>query len=384
MIEKKFRVFLFIFIIIILFLPAVISNINKVSYKKANIKNQTASVLKEINKEEDMKVEHIKMPDEVRALYMTSFIASEPKMRQKIHNIINETNINAIVIDIKDYTGKIAFKSLDEKLLSYGSSENRIKDIRDFLNSLHQDGIYTIARIAVFQDPFFANKYKESAVKDKNGNIWKDRKGLSWVDPNSKEYWQYIVLLGKDTAKMGFDELNFDYIRYPSDGNMQNIVYPYSATTTKSKVLKEFFSFLHSSFKDTGIKISADIFGMTTTARDDMGIGQLLENTLPFFDAVSPMIYPSHYPKNFQGFENPAKHPYEVITYAMSEAVNRAVLASSTPKIYRPWIQDFDLGADYGEKEVRDQIRALSDLGIKSYMIWAPSNVYTVSALDKE
>ncbi len=382
MTEKNLKIFIFILIILIFISPAFISNFNKVSYKKINNKNQRATVLKDDKKEAE--VAHIKMPDEVKALYMTSFIASEPKLRQRIHNIINDTNINALVIDVKDYTGKIAFQSENQELLDYGSGENRIKDLKDFLDSLHKDGIYTIARIAVFQDPFFANKYKETAVKDKNGNIWKDRKGLSWIDPNSKEYWKYIVLVGKETAKIGFDELNFDYIRYPSDGNMKNIVYTYSATTTKSKVLKDFFSFLHSSFKDTETKISADIFGMTTTVKDDMGIGQVLENTLPFFDAISPMIYPSHYPVNFIGFKNPAEHPYEVIRYAMSEAVNRAVIASSTAKIYRPWIQDFDLGADYGEKEVREQIKALSELGINSYMIWAPSNVYTVSALDKQ
>lgn len=379
--DRYIKLLIFVFVLFLLSIPAIVSNFNKVSYKKMRQKNLSAA-LKE--KEVLPPVTHIKMPENVKALYMTSFVASEPKLREKIHNLIKETNINSVVIDVKDYTGKISFDPNNDKLKNIGSVEVRVKDMREFLETLHKDGIYTIARIAVFQDPFFANKYPHVAVKDTKGLVWKDRKGLSWVDVGSKEYWDYIVLIGKETYNIGFDELNFDYIRFPSDGNMKDIVYPYSATTSKPIVLKNFFSFLHQSFKDSGVKISADIFGMTTNSKDDMGIGQVLENTIPFFDAVAPMIYPSHYPATFQGFKNPAEHPYEIITYAMKEGVDRAINASSSVKIFRPWIQDFDLGANYGEKEVREQIRALSELGINSYMIWSPSNVYTKEALDKE
>lgn len=375
--SKIFVLFLFAFILI---LPFILSSLSSVSYKKIENHKLRALVLKD---QKSKKIAtHIDMPKNVKALYMTSFVASEKKMRERIHQTLNETELNSLVIDVKDYTGKISFDVLDEDLKKVGGVDVRVSDLRDFLEDLHKDNIYTIARIAVFQDPFYVKYKPESAVKDLSGNVWKDRKGISWVDPNDREYWDYIVKIGKASYEAGFDELNFDYIRYPSDGDMKNISYPYSGDTLKPLVLKDFFSHLKESFKDSGVKISADIFGMTTTARDDMGIGQILENTIPFFEAVSPMIYPSHYSTNFQGFKNPAEHPYEVISYVMKEAVNRAVLASSSPSVYRPWIQDFDLGASYGEKEVRAQIKALSDLGINSYMVWSPSNVYTKEAFD--
>lgn len=385
MIISKYKFFIFIFITVLLSSPALLTNLNKLEYKKVKKGNLKANVLdkKQISGT-DIPIVHIKMPEKVKALYMTSFVAGDIKLRSKIQKILKETEANSLVIDVKDYTGQISFEVYDKNISDFGSVDIRVKDMRNFLNELHKDGVYTIARIAVFQDPFYVKKRPESAVKDLKGNIWKDRKGISWVDPNNKEYWKYIVDIGKEAYNAGFDELNFDYIRYPSDGDMKNISYPYSSTTSKSLVLKNFFSYLRESFKDSDVKISADIFGMTTNARGDMGIGQILENTLPFFDAVSPMIYPSHYPTNFQGFKNPAQYPYEVITYAMREAVDRAILASTSPSIYRPWIQDFDLGANYGEKEVRAQIKALSDLGIHSYMIWSPSNIYTTEALDFE
>ena len=350
----------------------------KTSYKNEDNLASLPNIKKE---KKEKQVFHINTPTEVRAIYMTSFVAGEKKMREKLIDSISSTTINAVVIDVKDYTGKIAFDIRDKNLEDFGSEEIRVFDMRDFLFSLGEKNIYRIARVAVFQDPFFVKKRPDLAVKDLKGQVWKDRKGLSWIDPASREYWDYMVILAKESYNAGFDEINFDYIRYPSDGNMSDISYPFSGQRKRADVLKDFFSYLNDNLRKQNIKISADIFGMTTNARDDMGIGQILENTLPYFDAVAPMIYPSHYPPNFQGFSNPAKYPYEIIYYAMAEANKRADIASSSSKVFRPWIQDFDLGANYDEKEIRDQIKALNDLGIKSFMVWSPSNVYTISAL---
>lgn len=355
----------------------------KSSYKKEELVSNVSA--KNIEKPIIKKVRHIKIPDPVQAIYMTSFVAGDRNLRDKLVKIIDEKQINAVVIDVKDYTGKISFEIKNPELKKYGSEDIRVKDMREFLEELGNKGIYRIARIAVFQDPYFTKQRPDLSVLNKAGDrVWKDRKGLSWIDPNSEEYWNYIVLVGKESYDVGFDELNFDYIRYPSDGNMADISYPFSKTELRQNVLEKFFAHLRKNFngKDGSPFISADIFGMTTNTMDDMGIGQVLEKTIPYFDAVSPMIYPSHYPPNFQGYKNPASYPYEVIHYAMNEAVIRAEKASSTRAVYRPWIQDFDLGANYGEKEVRAQIKALEDLSIKSYMIWSPSNRYTIEALD--
>jgi hypothetical protein len=165
---------------------------------------------------------------------------------------------------------------------------------------------------------------------------------------------------------------------------MKDIYYPKTLDQSKSETLASFFKYLNDNLRANGIKTSADLFGMTTSVKDDMGIGQVLEKALPYFDYIAPMIYPSHYPSGFEGFKNPASYPYEVIYKAMNDGVVRAETASSTKDKFRPWIQDFDLGADYGVTEIKAQIKALNDLGLYSYMVWSPSNRYTKEAFIKE
>jgi len=341
---------------------------------------------------------YVGTPESVRGIYMTSWIASSQNLRADLVKLIDDTELNAIVIDIKDYSGRIVFTINDPTLKAFGSEEVRIKDLESFIESLHKKGTYVIGRVAVFQDQYFVKHRPDLAVKNKLGTaVWKDKKGISWVDPGSKEYWDYIVLISKEARRIGFDEINFDYIRFPSDGNMQDISYPFSTSTPKHFVMRSFFEYLHNNLvmdfieiSSTGekkvennrLKISADIFGMVTTAKDDMGIGQLLEDTFPYFDYIMPMVYPSHYPVTFQGFKNPAEHPYEVVHFAMKEAVSRATVASTTTSKLRPWLQDFDLGADYGPAEVRAQIKATNDVGLNSWILWSPSNKYTKSALN--
>ncbi|HEY0220836.1 MAG TPA: putative glycoside hydrolase, partial [Candidatus Paceibacterota bacterium] len=234
-------------------------------------------------------------------------------------------------------------------------------------------------------DAYFVNLRPDLAVKDLAGtSTWKDRKGISWIDAGSREYWDYIILLSEESRSIGFDEINFDYIRFPSDGNMKDISFPWSSTTPKSIVMKNFFMYLSHGLKDSGLKTSADLFGMTTTATGDMGIGQILEDALPYFDYISPMVYPSHYPPNFEGFADPESHPYEIINISMKRAVERAVLASTTKDKLRPWLQDFGLRVSYGPEEVRAQIKATNDVGLSSWLLWSASNKYTKSALESE
>ena len=353
--------------------------------------NQEGSVLESVASSTPLKVifvpSYVSTPPIVKGIYMTSWTASNKNVRNGLVKLIDDTELNTIVIDIKDYSGKIVFPITSPELKAYGSEEIRINDLQDFVESLHKKGIYVIGRIAVFQDAYFVKYRPDLAVKNKAGTVaWKDKKGISWIDPGSEEYWQYIALLSKEARKIGFDEINFDYIRFPSDGNMQDISYPYSSTTPKAVVLKNFFEYLHNELSDTGLKTSADLFGMTTTAKDDMGIGQLLENALPNFDFVDPMVYPSHYPPTFMGYKNPEQYPYEVVQFAMQSAVKRAVeLASTTGTtvaVLRPWLQDFGLTMHYGTKEVLAQIKATNDVGLSSWTLWSASNKYTTEALE--
>ncbi|MFA6397342.1 MAG: putative glycoside hydrolase [Candidatus Paceibacterota bacterium] len=329
---------------------------------------------------------HIKTPEAVKAIYMSSWVASDRTFRNKLIKIADETEINSLVIDIKDYTGMISFNVTDPYLKEIGSSKDRIKNIWEFISELHQKNIYVIGRIAVFQDPYFIKKRPDLAVKKKTDKtlVWKDRKGISWIDAGSEDMWDYTVAIAKEAYAVGFDEINFDYIRFPTDGDMQNIYFPVSNGLSKSEVMKNFFSYLREKLKDTGIPMSADVFGLVATSQDDLNIGQVLENTLPYFDYVSPMVYPSHYPRGWNGYKNPASKPYEIIKFAMDKAVERAKVMGENPLKMRPWIQDFNLGATYTPEMIRLEKKAIYDSGLNSFMIWDPGNTYTIGALDSQ
>ncbi len=333
-------------------------------------------------------VTHLRTPEPLKALYMTSCVASNQNWRENLQTLIETTELNAVVIDIKDYTGVISFPNEFPRAVT--KSGCVVPDIREFIQALHESNIYVIGRISVFQDPSYTRLFPELAVKRKSdGEVWKDYKGLSFIDVGAKPYWDYIVSLSETAYKLGFDELNYDYVRYPSDGDIKDTLYTWAlGTTTKPKMLEHFFAYLQDNLEDTGAKLSVDLFGMTTTAENDMNIGQMLELALPYFDYVSPMIYPSHYPAAWHGFVNPAEHPYEVAKIALSRGMEREQLlnvlnglATSTPSKLRPWLQDFNLGATYGSDKVRAQIQATYDVGLTSWMLWNAGNKYTASAL---
>ena len=335
-----------------------------------------------------VKVVYLPTPEPLKALYMTSCVAGTAFWRNELKNLIETTELNAIVIDIKDFTGRVAFPNEFPKLAFQRGCT--VSDLKQFVAALHTSGIYVIGRISVFQDASYTQLFPELAVKNKiDGGVWLDHKGLSFIDVGAKPYWEYIVQISKDAYALGFDELNYDYVRYPSDGNMENVSYAWSsASSTRADMLESFFSYLHENLQTYNLKTSVDLFGMTMTVSHDMGIGQLFEKALPYFDYVSPMVYPSHYPATWGGFANPAEHPYEVVKIAMSRGLEREQawllsnnLATSTTSKLRPWLQDFDLGATYGPDQVRAQIQATYDSGLTSWMLWSAANRYTKEAL---
>ena len=324
-------------------------------------------------------VTHIQTPSAVKAIYMTSWVAGTSG-RERLIKLLDDTEANSVVIDIKDYTGKVAFAVEDPYLKKIVSVEKRISDIRELIDRLHKKNIYVIGRISVFQDPHLVAIRPDLAVKTMQGTVWKDRKGISWLDAGSKEVWDYTIAIAKESYNDGFDEINFDYIRFPSDGDMKNIAYPFSEGKQKSVVMNSFYTYLSKEMRrQTKAVISADLFGMTATNKDDLGIGQILENALANFDYVAPMVYPSHFPVGWSNLAKPAENPYDVIKISMGKAVTRA---STTPLKLRPWLQDFNLGAVYTAAMVRAQIQAVYDVGLTSWMIWSPSNKYTAGALN--
>jgi hypothetical protein len=353
-------------------------------------------------------------PEIIRAVYLTGWSAGSKNYFNYLDNLLNNTEINAVVIDIKDYSGMVSYASGVQDVVKYKLTNHAISDIDSLVRFLHSKNVYVIGRISVFEDPGYSAAHPELAVYNKEGGLWKDNKGLSWMDPASKDVWEYNMSLARDVFYHGFDEVNFDYVRFPSDGNTENMGFPvWDEKTPMQNIIKEFFQYVRASLP--GEKISADLFGLTTVNTDDMGIGQVLESALENFDYVAPMVYPSHYAGGFIGFVNPAEHPYEVIKYSLDRALNRkvallgrikdlaiknspvkdeasaaelnAVMPAISPNInnitlakIRPWLQDFDLGTDYTAQMIQQEIQAVKDsLGddYEGYMMWSPSNIYT-------
>lgn len=333
-----------------------------------------------------MLASHQSTPKPLRAVYMSSWVAGTKEARAKMLKRLEGSNINAIVLDVKDTSGKIVVKLDAPTLAKYESFDSRVPDIVEFVDELHQKGYYVIGHIAVFQDNHLPKLRPDLAINRlDDGRIWKDDKGMTWLDPSSQEVWDYAVAIAKEAYVAGYDELNFDYIRFPSDGEISKMRFPYYDPTkkTKSEVIEEFFSYLHSQMQNIGAPTSANLFGMTTTNTDDLGIGQILEKATPYFDYICPMVYPSHYPKNFHDIKRPALNPYTIVKISMDGGVKRLNAQGLPAEKIRPWLQDFNLGAVYTADMIRSEIRAVNDSGLDSWMMWDPSNKYTMSVYRK-
>ena len=335
-------------------------------------------------------------PEIIKAVYATNWSMSNNKKIKYLIDLIDTTELNAIVVDVKDYTGIVPYKNDINSVNKYNAWERRILEPNKLIKTLHDHGIYVIGRISVFQDLQLAKARPDLAlISSSTSAIWQDNKGLAWMDAAAEEVWDYNVVIAKDILARGFDEVNFDYIRFASDGDLNDIKHPYwDEKTLKTTVLKEFFKYLRENLPNA--KLSADLFGLATIDTKGVGIGQHLEHTLPYFDVVAPMVYPSHYFKGFQGYQNPAEHPYEIVKYSMDEAIRRTnqfmIYASTTPIMakFRPWLQDFDLGGNYGPEEIKSQIRAWTDAAANNpelnggWMLWNAGNIYTKDALENE
>jgi len=334
-------------------------------------------------------------PAVIKAIYSTAWSASSAKKIDYFINLIKTTEVNAIVVDIKDYTGNLSYKNDIELVNKYGAIEIKIPKPNALIKKLHDEGIYVIARMAVFQDPALVKARPDLALQSISKNKpWTDYKGISWVDQSSKEVWDYNLAIAKDALNRGFDEVNFDYIRFASDGNMSDIRYPFynAKLQTKRQVMNSFFKYLRENLP--GAKLSADLFGYTTLHTDDLGIGQSIDDAMPYFDYIAPMVYPSHYNKGYNGYANPADFPYGVVYSSMLKAEQRLdAFNNSTTTVkmvgskFRPWLQDFDLGATYDAAKVRAQIQATYDAASTTeagWMLWAPTNIYTKDALLSE
>lgn len=317
-------------------------------------------------------------PKYVRGLHYTAWVTGSTKLRTNLDQLLKDTELNTVCIDIKEYEGEVYIPGY-AKADAIKAYTPAMPEIGKYLADWKSRGIYTIARIVVFKDCILPKRRPELAVKTPEGNIWKDHAGRTWADPYNKEVWDYNIGLAEHALALGFDEIQFDYIRFPSDGNIKNCRYEQIHTSTSAaQALVGFLREAHSRLKPKGANISIDVFGLTTTVQHDMGIGQKMVAMTEWVDFVSPMVYPSHYNKGEYGIAEPNKAPYHTVYLGISGAVKR--LGGHAPKL-RPWLQDFSLGVRYGTKEVREQIQACYDAGIGDWLLWNPSCNYTKGAL---
>ncbi|MDR1942831.1 MAG: putative glycoside hydrolase [Endomicrobium sp.] len=311
----------------------------------------------------------------IRGIHLSAWISGSEKHRKLVLELFATTELNTAVIDIKEYEGQVYIKVKEAEVNK--TYVVAIPDLEKYILLLKEKGIYTIARIVIFRDNTISRKKPSLAVKNPDGTIWTDRKGAAWLDPYNKDAWDYNLKIAERAAEIGFDEIQFDYIRFPSDGNTKNCRYskPHSATEA-SKALIGFLKEAKRRLNLKGAKISIDVFGLTTTATDDMGIGQKIVEMTEQVDYVSPMVYPSHYAKWTYGIADPNKEPYKVVYNSIEGALKRI-----PEEKLRPWLQDFSLGYKYGKNEVRAQMQACYDNKIGSWLLWNPRCIYTIGAL---
>lgn len=331
-------------------------------------------------------------PHVAKGIYMTYYAAGAKDFRAKLIDLIDRTELNTLVIDIKGDRGYTLYKSNVPLATTIGSNENpMIDDIGDFLKLMKQKNIYVVARIVTFKDNMLTTGRPELGIKNtKTGKSWIDNEGLGWADPFQQEAWAYNRELAREAILLGFDEVQFDYIRFPTDGNLN--VLAFSKENNAENRVAAITGFLDSVDRDVkplGGFISADVFGYTVFNPTELEIGQKFEEVAKHLDYISPMIYPSTY---FVGIPNTdydtvggaVSHPYDVIYQSSKRARERL---AGLPVIIRPWLQDFDDYAydsrKYGVDEVKTQIKAVSDAGLSEWLLWSPSNEYTEGALGK-
>ena len=316
-----------------------------------------------------------------KALYLSSFGATSSKLMGNAKNLINTTEINALVIDIKMDRGQIAYKTANPIANKIGAQEIILfKDLPKFVADLKKEGIYTIARIVSFKDTPYITAHPQYAVKKTDGTLFKDKEGLYWIDASHKEPWKYIIDIAEESAKAGFDEIQFDYVRFPDRKGIK-----FSVENNQANRVQAISGFLESARKRLipyNVFVSADIFGYVSWHDADIEIGQRVDAIAPYVDYLSPMLYPSGFNAGIPGYSNPVAANYEIVKHSLDKALEKS---GGSPLSYRPWLQAFrDYAFDrriYGEKEIRDQIRASDDFGSCGWILWNPRNVYTAAGL---
>ncbi|MDI6870425.1 MAG: putative glycoside hydrolase [Bacillota bacterium] len=319
-------------------------------------------------------------PDRVRGIYVTGWTAGLPQRFASLVRLVDETALNTMVIDVKDDTGTLTYRVPLPPGMGPGDQTVKVADIDRLLATLREHGIYPIARLVVFKDQVLPKVRPELAVLRPDGSLFRDRAGFLWANPYDRQVWEYNLAVAKDAASRGFAEIQFDYVRFPDLPKSVPLVFPGQDDRTKAEVIRDFLAYARRELFPYDVRVSADIFGLVSTVKDDLGIGQHLEAVASVVDWISPMAYPSHYARGEFGLRDPDADPYTTVYLSLRDAVRRLKAAQLATQVV-PWLQDFSLRHIYGEEEVLAQVKAAADLGIHDWYLWNPTNRYTEGAL---
>lgn len=320
----------------------------------------------------------------VKGIYVTAYSAGGERLN-KLINLLDSTELNAMVIDIKDDAGYITYKTDNPTLQKLGKPQPFIRDIDGLMERLNKHEIYPIARVVVFKDTILAKNKPELSFRKSDGSVWTNGNGDGFVNPYSKEVWDYNIEVAKEAAKHGFKEIQFDYVRFPEGFEKRADTLKYTKNElSRIDTVAAFVKYAREQLEPLGIKVSVDIFGYAASVPAAEGIGQDFVKISDQVDIICPMIYPSHYTTGWFNAKDPDKAPYQTIKGAIADTQKKLAALGEEQPIIRPWIQDFTaswLGkghyTKYGKHEVQEQIRALNEMNIDEYLLWNASNRYT-------
>ncbi len=331
-------------------------------------------------------------PVKVKGIYVSAYVAGTKARMDELIQLLDETELNAVVIDVKDDNGRITFAMDSPQAQAIGACENYIPDIEELSRTLKEHGIYMIARIPAFRDPYLAEAKPEWCLKLADGSVFRDRNKLAWVNPYKEEVWDYLVEIGKKAGEAGFDEIQFDYIRFCTEKGMDQVVFEPEETKGRSRqdIILEFVRYAYEELRKEGLFVSADVFGAVIGGGQDAEtVGQEYSAMAAELDYICPMIYPSHYADGNFGLEHPDTQPYETILAALgdsAEDLSPVWTAGGTTGTVRPWLQAFTASylktyIPYGPEQIRQQIQAVYDAGCEEWILWNASVRYDSGGL---
>jgi hypothetical protein len=314
-------------------------------------------------------------PAEMRGVHVTMALASLEGKLEEYFSLTRE-GLNTLEVDVKDENGEIGFSNPAVPLAKRIGAQRDYYDAFQVVDEARARGVYLIGRIVVFEDPYLARRKPGMAIQRRGGGVWLTHGGLGWANPYDERVWKYNVDIAAAAAKAGFDEIQFDYIRFPSDGDLSSAVYSGRTKEPKATTIVRFLKYARERLKPLGVRISADVFGLSATR--DMGIGQRPRKLAPYLDAIYPMVYPSHYGSGEFNLPDPNAQPARTVALSLRDFA-LALRGQKTRLV--PWLQDFSLGREYTLDDVRGQIMAARDAQSEGYLLWNPSGAYTPGAL---